>query len=369
MRATPSKVTLSLTLGILVACQPASTLLSGQDNAFFANSLRRGPLVGEGNVQAILNMSMGCAGFFVGNDAGRVLVMSASHCMQAKPREWCESETNYAVDQEGQLRRCLGTVVAESGSDLALFEFSGPAPAATLALLEGGATKRRRLVMYGYPVDAAALDGLNVTENCWITADADRNLRQDNPEDLNYLHNCSTYGGNSGGPMVVEGTRALVGEPQSYRPNDPTQYPSDGDFFAWGTDVTPFIRRNRATLDTWGVEIVDDANDALLESPTAITLHSGTYKGEGCLENYSTTLRAKYNSRAELNGLALRWTESDGNFTRVEYDCAGSLCVQRMNGGEAPGTEVVLQGRDRIEYRRSGQEFGCVLNLSKIGYY
>jgi hypothetical protein len=353
-------------LFLFIGCQPGALQWSDDDSAFFANSLRRAPLPDEPNARAIVNLFM-CTGYFVGNDQGKVLIMSANHCFDNKPAEWCAKPSAVAVDEAGSAwRHCQRVVVAEAGSDLALFEFDGPPPPATLALLEAGTVVSRRLVMYGYPSDQFAHEGLNVTENCWIRSKADRNLRLANPKDLNYTHNCSTYGGNSGGPMVAEGSRAVVGQPQSYFKDDFGNKLSDGDRVAWGTDMTPFIRRNRSTLNALGVEIVQRPSEAPANTPTAVTVHSGTYKDRGCLGGYATSVRAEYNTNGQLTSMAVRWTLSSGAYARATYDCLGELCTQ-SNGSR--NTWVRIVNLDTIEYGHNGSEDGCELKLTKMGSY
>ena len=60
---------------------------------------------------------------------------------------------------------------------------------------------------------------LTVTENCWVI-DGDEPSPHADLLDRSALHNCSTYGGNSGGPMIAEGTRIAVGLPFTYQPGD-----------------------------------------------------------------------------------------------------------------------------------------------------
>jgi hypothetical protein len=363
--AKPRKYLL-LSIGILSACQPASSLLSGDDTAFFANSLRRAPLADEPNVQAILQMKMGCTGYFVGSSLGQVLVMTANHCVDHKPAEWCADINNYAFDQAGNLRRCQRLIVGEASSDLLLFEFDGPPPPATLALLEDGAVQNRRLVMYGYPVDMFARSGMNVTENCWITGKRDASRWEEYTHDTGFLHNCSTYGGNSGGPMVVENSRAVVGQPSTYFRDVFTNYASDGETTAWGSDMTSFIRRNRSALRGVGAEIVSSPLEAPQLTPSALTVRSGTYSAPNCLREYSTAVRAQYHTNATLTALSVRWSQSDGASMQAHYVCSGDTCTQ---DSETPNTLFKIRARDEIEYLGLGQESGCLLKLSQAGYY
>jgi len=84
---------------------------------------------------------------------------------------------------------------------------------------------RTRLVMVGYPADddpsTARRRMLTVTENCWTAGGAVVSPYFNSKEypgsnDWSQHHNCTTYGGNSGGPMYSEGTRLVVGLPFTY---------------------------------------------------------------------------------------------------------------------------------------------------------
>ena len=72
--------------------------------------------------------------------------------------------------------------------------------------------------------------------------------------------NCSVYGGNSGGPIMVENTDYVIGHPRSYVPGHYKIVPSNFSMQIESSDV--FVQRNRTALEALGVKIVD-INQAL----------------------------------------------------------------------------------------------------------
>ncbi|MCI5127689.1 MAG: hypothetical protein D3907_04135, partial [Candidatus Electrothrix sp. AUS3] len=119
--------------------------------------------------------------------------------------------------------------------------------------------------MIGYPSDPYATGGIMITENCWVQSSSVRNPYRgtsywDNGmQDEVFTHNCTTYGGNSGGPMIGEGTNVVFGMPYAYRPDDFNERSSSESTSA--ADLADFIRSHRRTLDQYQVAIGDVTTD------------------------------------------------------------------------------------------------------------
>ncbi len=85
------------------------------------------------------------------------------------------------------------------------------------------------LGMLGFPADAKnAKRELKETDHCWVQEPSTdfniyhgrEGMGEKKSKDAIFTHNCSTYGGNSGGPMFIAGSRIAIGLPDGYVPLD-----------------------------------------------------------------------------------------------------------------------------------------------------
>jgi hypothetical protein len=117
--------------------------------------------------------------------------------------------------------------------------------------------------MIGYPADedpqTARRGKLTTTENCWVLKSSVPSLYDDpHLADHSSLHNCTTYGGNSGGPMYIEGSLDAIGLPFTYAPDDYTRRdPNDLSTAADLAQMADFVGTFRSQLTEAGVVISD----------------------------------------------------------------------------------------------------------------
>jgi hypothetical protein len=263
--------------------------LSGQEQRFILRAVKPG--------QAI-----GCTAFLIENNQDRILVGTARHCYNWKITEACNEDQIRITTDEGfsanVVGRCTQVIASSVLHDVAVIEielrnrlgfratrnqrrqfedFYIP-----LRLADFSPTLGDRLQMYGYPADDARRARGTISENCWVldptgsmAADSldmdnldprfqrylDRTRSQTPNAQVTYFrealrqnifgHNCSVYGGNSGGPIVLEDTTTVVGLPITYYPELYTVIPEN--FQHRFEDLKGFIDHHRAKLIEVGI--------------------------------------------------------------------------------------------------------------------
>jgi len=216
-----------LSLLILAACgegQQVNKLEVTAGANFFENSRRVDATTAQKRGLARLR---GCTGFFLKNAQDKNLVATARHCFNYDAPQWCA--TGIAKDEaSGVDLRCKSVAAGDGRHDLVVLEFEDAPRDRTLdfELATFPLTKNLRLEMLGFPGDLYnGARALKLTQNCWVIEPKTRNIYDDPNvvDDRTFTHNCSTYGGNSGGPMFIEGTRIAIGIPDTYAPNDFSQ--------------------------------------------------------------------------------------------------------------------------------------------------
>lgn len=187
---------------------------------FFENSRRREATDAE---TAGIGAIETCTGFFLANQSGKAFFMTAQHCVNYDMQAWCD-DGGFLFNSDGSgPRRCVRVVAGDDHHDPVIIEVSGSQPEGASRLAGFGAADGTRLKMLGYPTDGFAPVGLTVTENCWIVNEVASNpfvgteAFDKGMQDDVYGHNCSVFGGNSGGPMKIEGSDIVVGQPYSFR--------------------------------------------------------------------------------------------------------------------------------------------------------
>ena len=115
--------------------------------------------------------------------------------------------------------------------------------------------------MVGYPADQYRRAKLTTTENCWILQ-ADTASPHSRHVDRSARHNCTTYGGNSGGPMIAEGSDIALSLPFTSAPGDYRM--RDADLVSTSSHMakmSDFVRAHRSKLVAEGVVIAETSND------------------------------------------------------------------------------------------------------------
>lgn len=224
-----------------------------------------------------------CTGFFVKNRDNKPLVATARHCAQYDLTLACKDRRVSITTQFGAHSGvCRKTVVSVDHLDMAIIEVRIPNWRTVsreidfLELSEQAPRVGTEVKMLGYPGDRNGQ--FTITENCAITdgrlvefkdypaADQQayyvwRGNRPDDPEVVrrsnlivgrrDAFNNCSVYGGNSGGPIIISNSNVALGMPTAYWPKMPTPQPSTR---STSMDTTArFIRDNRAKLIEEGV--------------------------------------------------------------------------------------------------------------------
>lgn len=262
-------------VAVLTACQAprneerdaprdAPRVGAARSAMFFENAVRRDATTEEATRVAYLG---GCTAFFLENTAGKHLLASAEHCFEFDPVTWCRTQGGLA-DNFGATGYCRRVSIADPNHDILIFEAdiahatTGPT---TLRLASYVPTPGANLAMTGYPLDedpeTARRGVLTTTDHCWTLTPAIDSPYKDydiRTLDKSAQHNCSTYGGNSGGPMVRQGTRDAVGLPFTYAPDDYTRRSAtDLTTAAYLALTADFVATHRSELAAFGVAIAD----------------------------------------------------------------------------------------------------------------
>jgi hypothetical protein len=228
---------------------------------FFEQSRRREATADERDL--IVNIS-GCSAFFVKNSVNKLYLMTAQHCLSGTdPELWCQQHAGYAgTPASGESNvGCKRVVASEPKRDILLFELNDNPEYAGRGLSLGRFQPRAstRMKMLGYPSDGQHSFNLTATENCWISAVPVPTPHANDKHfwvDTSGRHNCTTYGGNSGGPMIMESTDIAIGLPFTYKPGDFNQTPAfDASNAAWIALMSEFVEKFYDKLATAGVVI------------------------------------------------------------------------------------------------------------------
>lgn len=258
---------------------PPERRAATESNMFFENSVRRDATGSEASRVAKLTTSQ-CAAFFLESTTTKTFVATARHCVEFAITSWCESDGKLE-DNQGRAGRCVRVVAADVNHDIAVFEADllHPAGDATLRLASYAPSANTKLVMIGYPADedptTARRGKLTTTVNCWTLGDTVPSPyagQDDKTLDKSLRHNCTTYGGNSGGPMVVEGTREAIGLPFTYMPDDYQRRSATNlETAAYLALMADFTSVHRSELTSAGIVVSNGPSDPPPQSPTTET--------------------------------------------------------------------------------------------------
>ena len=230
---------------------------------FFQNSSRRDATRLEASQVAHVG---GCAAFFLENSKDRVYLASARHCFEYQITDWCR--TGSVTGNDGTTGTCTRVVAADDRHDIAVFEAAmrhASLGESTLRLAAYTPKVDTELLMIGYPADrdptTARRGELTVTTDCWVLSGPGPSPHDDTL-DRSAQHNCSTYGGNSGGPMIRKGSREVIGLPFTYAPNDYRRRSATDPRTAATLALTSdFVKIHRAELVEAGIVLVESPGD------------------------------------------------------------------------------------------------------------
>lgn len=260
---------------------------------FFENAFRRDPTEFEKksvaffvSVESKDRKVSTCTSFFVENNQNKLFLATARHCAGYKFSEACDKKefrVHFASDMN-IIGQCKSIVAGYIDEDLVIFEAEFNVDIsnkiAPLKLTYNTPPLKTRLQMIGYPGDKWRNGNLTVTENCWVNDgsriisynDLDEEAKlaiKKSPHIANkyetkmerllsakqIYHNCSVYGGNSGGPIILEGTKYVIGLPSSYWRHFYQNLPPTVSTKMDSTDT--FIRKNYSALKQNGITVVD----------------------------------------------------------------------------------------------------------------
>jgi|GEM_PF-2790369 len=361
----------------LSACglQPSETSLRSSDPGFFENSMRRSSADSDNAAKAILNIAdKGCSGFFVSNSGNKNLMGTARHCFEYKPEEWCSSNGRVWDTHIQKWRNCKRVAVDHNLSEFLILELDGPAPLHTLVLNDFKYPVGTRLQILGYPADEYRSRGINVTENCWILKDvAPLSNVPTIPrsfQETHFLHNCSTYEGNSGGPMVLEGTSIVVAIPSSYYKNDflnRNSRPEDSKALV-GLELKRFVERKEADLEREGVQILKTRYMGSSLPSDLITLLPGGYTCSD-MPDHEMVMKPAYNTSDHMHTLTFwkreRATNKYGQYVLAECSVESGVttCKSSQDNVSRPvDSFVVTNSKAFVMIEASGKRRQCQLS-------
>ncbi len=223
--------------------------------SFFAQSKRRD--ANQTETDQVVRAA-GCTAFFVENTAGKTFLATARHCFGLAATAWCRAGNQF-TDNDGNKGACVRMAVGDTQHDIVIFEADFKySPRETIRLSAKVPADDVALKMIGYPCDKYRNCKLTTTEQCWILKTGLASPHSSAMGDQSGLHNCTTYGGNSGGPMLLDRTNIAVGLPFTYFPNDYTVYPSkDLSTAAYIALMADFVSTHRKALESEGIVLED----------------------------------------------------------------------------------------------------------------
>lgn len=209
---------LALALGVTAVSRPAAADI-------FDNATRRDPTAAE--IARVGRIQQTCTMFFLENTANTVYAVTARHCFdQHNINTWCEIDGTFSTADQPRSNngQCLQVIATDSKHDIAVFEarVDEPLTGPLFRLASYTPAENTKLGITGYPSDPERNGAITTTTNCWILGTAGSSPFPDDArmQDRSIHHNCSVWGGNSGGPVWADGTRDVIGLPFNYHQDD-----------------------------------------------------------------------------------------------------------------------------------------------------
>lgn len=294
-----------------------------------------------------------CTAFAVKNDTKKPIVFTARHCMNFTASDWCSKVSEITSSDQKNSYRCKSVLFDPKDSDYAALELDKPIQSEGFLLANFDPALGRRLQLIGFPSDwyAKSLEGTIITENCWLTSSKREppNIQsQITPHPLALMHNCATYGGNSGGPMIIENSNIVVGLPATYWRSARIRSMDENAFVYPTKDL---IDKHRSFIDSEKILLAGQDSNAAVKKDflSRSKCSSQTMKTE--IEE----LVPLYNSEVDFTALKVKFKGSDWLLFRCGED---NSCVERTNGS---GETIKIKSNAEITYTKKGvtAEFRC----------
>jgi hypothetical protein len=213
---------------------------------------------GEGIVQV-----SGCTGFLVANSLNKTIMGTARHCFGYNVKSWCDNGGSVTHFVSGQKSKCIKVAVGSQdgsrGHDIILLEMEEIKRNTNFDfnLSTKVPSLNEEIYMLGFPAVSIFGDEgrgqLIRTFNCIVNSDgavANWYARHGHVG-RNFTHNCGTYGGNSGGPMIIDGTRTVIGLPYRYKRSSSPQNPLESSSKIEGLLTSDFIELFSAEIEKY----------------------------------------------------------------------------------------------------------------------
>lgn len=278
--------------------------------SMFENSLRRDAVdvekLGIVKIQTNLGSKSGrCTGYFVKNINERFFIATAQHCAKYNFEKYCNDKGVHITTASGNHKGfCESVLITHDKSDFVIIEARFINPEAVrksikfLTLADSVPAAGTNLKLIGYPGDEERRGQITVSEKCQVLSTNRSAMQELTKEELEFLgakkslpqaphvqadpfrpqavdpevaaakkyakdikayavkklHNCSVYGGNSGGPLLAFGSDVVVGMPMNYLRLPVTRKFSEHSGMHFETTQS-FIENNRRAFEDLKIEL------------------------------------------------------------------------------------------------------------------
>lgn len=238
-----------------------------------------------------------CSSFLVENTQNRWFVATGKHCFDDAMEKQClEKNVEFLPANRSGVSfvgRCQNVIIEDPRDDIVIVEIEilnrhrkRASNQLKQKLRENYQALRLssyippvgfRLQLLGFPRDRIRQGEATISENCWVMPPGSPTpiqvipqtewdqeyldfYRQRSPSETPHLlgHNCSVYGGNSGGPIILENTLDVIGLPSSYYPGLYAEAPSTTSHSF--DEMYLFVKKHRTLLEQNGIVISEQIN-------------------------------------------------------------------------------------------------------------
>lgn len=357
MTVKPALVYALVSLFQLVSCKFNNQQKTDASDVKFLNEhSRRRPTTSEESAGIFKLKTYGgnvCTAFAVKNEANKPIVFTARHCMNYTASDWCTKVGEIKSADEKESYRCKAIIFDPKDSDFAAMELDRQIPDAGFVLGDFDPPVGRRLSMIGYPSDwfAKSLDGTVTTENCWLTGINRQTTNVETkitPRPLAITHNCATYGGNSGGPILLENSKVVMGLPASFWRSGKIRSMNETAFVYPTKDM---IAKHRNFIDS--EKLITTKEDS---NPTAKNdFLSRSRCSSQTMKTKIEELIPIYSSETDFTSIKVKFAGYDWLLFRCKDD---NSCEERTNNS---GEIIKIKSNTEITYTKKGEsaEFRC----------